>query len=151
MIIAIGSDDAGYSLKEVIKGYLASKDIDIKDFGAVSECDPTLYPETAKNVATAVAEKRYDRGILICGTGIGMCIVANKIGGVRAALCHDTYSAERARKSNDAQIITLGARVIGSELAKKIIDEWLGSDFAGGSSQPKLDMINTIDHETRKN
>ncbi|MCG8515804.1 MAG: ribose 5-phosphate isomerase B, partial [Halanaerobiales bacterium] len=125
MKIAIGADDAALALKDEIIEFLKSKDMCINDLGPRSKEEGMLYPDIAEKVATAVARGQYERGILICGTGIGMSIVANKIGGIRAALCNDVYSAERARKSNDAQIITLGARVIGNELAKKIVEAWL--------------------------
>jgi ribose 5-phosphate isomerase B len=100
-----------------------------------------LYPDVAFAVAEQVANGTFARALLLCGTGIGMAISANKVRGVRAAQCHDTYSAERASKSNDAQIITIGARVVGPELAKAIVDTWLRSDFDGGRSQPKVDLI----------
>ena len=108
------------------------------------------YPDIALNVAERVASGECERGILVCGTGIGMCITANKVPGVRAALCHDTYSAERARKSNDAQVITMGARVIGPELAKAIIDAWLVSEFAGGGSTVKVEKMNRVDEKYRQ-
>jgi ribose 5-phosphate isomerase B len=107
------------------------------------------YPDVAEQAAVAVASGEVDRAILVCGTGIGMSITANKVPGVRAALCHDTYSAERARKSNDAQVITMGARVIGPELAKKIVEVWLESDFAGGNSTRKVEKMNAIDDRYR--
>ena len=99
------------------------------------------YPDIAFQVALAIKEGKYQRGILLCGTGIGMSIVANKVLGIRAAQCYDTYSAQRARKSNNAQIITFGARVTGPELAKAIIEAWLESEFAGGGSAPKVEKI----------
>ncbi len=147
--IAIGCDDAAVNFKEEIIEYIALKGYQCDDFG-VSKDEHTVYPDIALAVAKAIQSGRYERGILICGTGIGMSIVANKVGGVRAALCHDVYSAERARKSNNAQIITMGARVIGIELAKKIIDAWLQSEFEGGRSLPKVERILNIDNEYRK-
>ncbi len=100
-----------------------------------------MYPDIAVEVARAIKAGKHERGILICGTGIGMSISANKVPGIRAAQCHDTYSAERARKSNNAQIISLGARVIGVELAKTIVSAWLESEFDGGNSAPKVERI----------
>lgn len=147
--IAIGCDDAAVNFKEEIKEYIAINGYHCDDFG-VSKDEHTVYPDIALAVAKAIQSGRYERGILICGTGIGMSIVANKVGGVRAALCHDVYSAERARKSNNAQIITMGARVIGIELAKKIVDAWLQSEFEGGRSLPKVERICSIDNEYRK-
>lgn len=144
MAIAIGSDEAAYDLKEAIKAYLLEHNVEVEDMG-VYDTNPVLYPDIALKVATAVADGRYDRGILMCGTGIGMSITANKVPGVRAALCHDVYSARKARTSNNAQIITMGARVIAAELAKTIIDAWLEVDFQGGGSAPKVQRINEID------
>lgn len=144
--IAIGADDAAVELKELIKAHLKGKGLEVVDFSPDQGTQNLLYPDVAFNVATAIKDKTFSRGVLICGTGIGMAISANKVNGIRAAQCHDTYSAERARKSNDAQIITLGARVIGSELAKTIIDAWLDSEFEGGRSQPKVDRIQHYDN-----
>jgi ribose 5-phosphate isomerase B len=107
------------------------------------------YPDVARTVAEAAAAGQDERAILVCGTGIGMAITANKVPGVRAAQAHDVYSAERARKSNDAQVLALGARVIGPELAKSIVDAWLASDFAGGASARKVEKMKRIDAEYR--
>ncbi len=146
MKIAIGCDDAAFDLKEIIKNHLAEKNIEFVDLG-LKQGDDHYYPDIAKDVAVAVSKGEFERGILLCGTGIGVCIVANKVPGIRAALCHDTFSAERARKSNDAQIITMGSRVIGPELAKSILDTWLASEFSDGPSTPKVNRINEIDSE----
>ena len=106
------------------------------------------YAATSERVATGITEGRFDRGILCCGTGIGVCISANKVPGIRAALTHDTYSAERAAKSNNAQIITMGARVIGPELAKAIVDKYLESDFdPQSSSGPNVEAIDALDRK----
>ncbi|NPV52376.1 MAG: ribose 5-phosphate isomerase B [Firmicutes bacterium] len=144
MLIAIGCDDAGFKLKEIIKGYLVESGYEVEDYGCYTE-DPVDYPDIGYAVAEGVASGKHDRGILICGTGIGMAITANKVAGIRAAVCHDVYSAERARKSNDAQIMTLGARVIGPELAKKLVSIWLESEFAGGNSKRKVDKIMQVE------
>lgn len=144
--VSIGSDDAGFALKEQLKAHLAASGIEVVDFGCHGP-DPVDYPDVALALAQDVAANREARGILICGTGIGMAITANKVPGVRAAQAHDTYSAERARKSNDAQILTLGARVIASELAKRIVDAWLASEFEGGNSARKVDKISAYDAE----
>jgi ribose 5-phosphate isomerase B len=138
--IAIGSDEAGFELKATILELLHGKGLETKDFGCYSP-DPVDYPDVAYDLARAVARGEHDRGILICGTGIGMAIAANKVPGVRAAQVHDPFSAERARKSNDAQIMTMGARVIGPELAKSLVDTWLASEFAGGGSARKVAKI----------
>ena len=148
MRIAIGCDEAAYRLKVIIKDYLEEtrSDIEIVDFGA-DEGDIILYPDVAYAVADAVASKKYDRGILFCGTGIGMAISANKVPGIRAAVCHDPFSAERSRKSNNAQIMCMGERVIGVELAKYLVDIWLESEFSGGGSTPKVERINELEVE----
>lgn len=149
MKIALGCDEAGLPLMDVLRAHLAAKGIEIADYG-VHNTDPVDYPDIAVEASEAVASGACERGILVCGTGIGMCITANKVPGVRAALCHDTYSAERARKSNDAQVITMGARVIGTELAKSIIDVWLESEFSGGRSAPKVAKMNAVDERYRQ-
>jgi ribose 5-phosphate isomerase B len=142
--VAIGSDEAGYRLKGLLISLLAEEGQEVVDFGCHSE-DPVDYPDVAFEVAQAVADGRHDRAILICGTGIGMSIAANKVPGVRAAQAHDPYSAERARKSNDAQVLALGARVIGPELAKSIVRAWLQAEFAGGGSTRKVAKIRAAD------
>ncbi len=150
MRLSIGCDDAGIELKNVVVAHLRAAGIVPVDYGVdragAGEQD---YPDVALAVAEGIARGEADRGILICGTGIGMAITANKVPGIRAAQAHDTYSAERARKSNDAQIVALGARVIGPELAKSIVDAWLASDFAGGGSTAKVEKMNRIDAEYR--
>ena len=146
MTIGLGCDEAAFELKEVVKAYLKELGRDVQDYG-VHDTDPVLYPDIAATVAKAVADQSHDRAILICGTGIGMSITANKVPGVRAAQAHDTYSAERARKSNDAQILCMGARVVGPELAKSIVKAWLDSEFQGGGSTAKVERIK--DYERR--
>lgn len=147
--VAVGSDEAGYRLKGVLIDLLKEEGFEVADFGCHSE-DPVDYPDVAFEVAGAVARGEHDRGILICGTGIGMSIAANKVRGVRAAQAHDPYSAERARKSNDAQILALGARVIGPELAKSIVRAWLKAEFAGGGSTRKVAKIRAADEASRQ-
>lgn len=147
MKIGIGSDDAGFELKNIIDTYVQELGHTVIDFGPLTT-DPTDYPDVALAVASAVQDESIERGILICGTGIGMCITANKVSGVWAALAHDTYSAERARKSNNAQVITLGARVVGPELAKSIIKTFLESDFQGGNSTRKVAKIASYEGRT---
>lgn len=146
MKLAIGCDEAAYKLKVAIKEHLRSKhqEIEVEDFGADAGA-VALYPDIAYTVANAVAEGEFDRGILVCGTGIGMAICANKVPGIRAAVCHDPFSTERSRKSNDAQIMCMGERVIGVELAKYLVDIWLDSDFAGGGSAPKVERISELE------
>jgi ribose 5-phosphate isomerase B len=140
MKIAIGSDEAGYELKELVRKYLLDLNHEVEDFGTFDD-RPVLYPDIAFAVAEQVAAGRFQRAILMCGTGIGMSICANKVPGVRAAQAHDTYSAERARKSNDAQVLAIGARVVGPELAKSIVKAWLESEFEPARSGPKVERI----------
>jgi ribose 5-phosphate isomerase B len=147
MKLAIGCDEAACDLKEVLKKHLLEQGHDVTDFGT-HDAKPVLYPDVAFAVAEKVAQGEFPRAVLLCGTGIGMAISANKVPGIRAAQCHDTYSAERASRSNDAQIITLGARVIGPELAKSIVDAFLRSTFDGGRSVPKVERI--VEYEARK-
>ena len=146
MKIAIGSDHLGLELKNIIRNFLKEKEIEFKDFGTMSK-EPIDYPDIAKKVAKAVAKGDCQRGILICGTGIGMAIAANKVEGIRAAVCHDLYSAERSRKSNNAQIMAIGALIIGPELAKKLVEVWLNSEFQGGRSERKVKKIMEIETE----
>jgi len=149
MNIVIGSDHNGLALKNVLREYVEAQGHTCDDLGTYSH-DAVDYPDIALKVAEDIAAGKHERGILICGTGIGMAIVANKVPGVRAAQVHDVYQAERARKSNDAQIITMGAQVIGAELAKLLIDTWLRSEFAGGRSAPKVAKIKAIDERFRR-
>lgn len=139
--IAIGADDAATELKNLLVSWLRQKDYVVVDYSRDEREENSIYPDIAYRVAHAIREGRHQRGVLLCGTGIGMSIMANKVRGIRAAQCHDTYSAQRARKSNDAQIITLGARVIGPELAKSIVDVWLDAEFEAGRSAPKVGRI----------
>lgn len=141
MKLAIGCDEAAYDLKQTLKAWLEEAGHQVADYGT-HDAKPVLYPDVAIAVAEDVAKGQHERALLLCGTGIGMAISANKVKGIRAAQCHDTYSAERASRSNDAQIITIGARVVGPELAKSIVAAWLNSTFDGGRSQPKVDRIN---------
>lgn len=149
MKIAIGSDNAAFELKQILTKHMTELGHEVQDFGIATPDDPTNYPDVAEKVALAVKDG-CDRGVLVCGTGIGMAIVANKVPGVCAALCHDTFSAERSIKSNNAQVITMGARVIGPELAKKIITTWLESVFVPGPSSPKIQMVADVDAKYRK-
>lgn len=149
MKVVIGSDDAGYPLKENIKEYLTEIGVEYEDVGAHST-EPVDYPDIAYKVTKEIKAGKYKRGILICGTGIGMAIAANKIPGIYAAVCHDIYSAERARKSNDSNVMTVGAKVIGPELARKMVSMWLSSEFAGGRSARKVSKIKRMEEEVLK-
>lgn len=147
MKIAIDCDDAAIELKEIVFQHILSKGIDIEDLKHTRP-DPAMYPEIGYHLAKKIQSKEFDRGILFCGTGLGMAMVANKVEGVFAGTCHDAYSAERLKKSNNAQIITMGARVVGPELAKTIIDAWLASEFAGGGSTPKVKQMRDIEKQS---
>jgi ribose 5-phosphate isomerase B len=144
--IAVGADEAGAPLKERLADYMREHGYEVKDYGNGTEQD---YPDVAAEVAEAVARGEHDRALLVCGTGLGMAITANKIHGVRAVTAHDSYSAERARKSNDAQVITMGARVIAPEAAEKVLEHWLASEFEGGRSKPKVDKMKEVDARYR--
>ena len=129
-IVAIGADNAGADLKNALKQQLeADPRVDVVDFGVPDAADQTAYPHVGLEVAEAVARGEARRGLLVCGTGIGMAITANKVPGIRATVAHDSYSVERSVLSNDCQILTLGARVVGPELAKRLVNEWLGYEF----------------------
>ena len=142
MKIVLGADSAGKPLLDVIHAHLKSRsDLQVTDLSQSG-----YYADLSKAVADTIIAGEHERGILCCGTGIGVCISANKVPGIRAALTHDTYSAERAAKSNNAQIITMGARVIGPELAKAIVDTWLASEFdPNGSSAENVKAIDRLD------
>jgi ribose 5-phosphate isomerase B len=150
MKILLGCDRLGYELKEDVKTYLEELNHTVIDIGVNSSDQPDLYPDIANALAKRIAEGETDRGILICGTGIGMVMVANKVPGVRAACVHDPYSAERARKSNDAQIITFGAQVVGATLVRVLLDHWLTSEYERGRSVPKVNRIKEIDDQYRR-
>jgi ribose 5-phosphate isomerase B len=145
MEIVIGSDHFGYVLKEHLCAELIGLGHTPVDVGCTSVSDEVDYPDVAAVVAQRIAAGEFDRGVLVCGTGIGMAIAANKILGVRAACCHDTYSAERARKSNDAQVLCLGSQIIGPALARDVLVRWLESEFGGGRSTRKVAKIEKLD------
>ncbi len=141
MDIIIGSDHAGFDLKERIKVFLFEKNkFSVKDIGAFNH-DPIDYPIIAHEVAKNVSEKKFSRGILICGSGIGMSIVANKHRNVRAALCHNLYTVKLSRKHNDANILALGGRVLGVGLALEMVDLFLHTELEGGRHKRRLDKI----------
>ena len=142
MKIAIAADSAGKPLLDVIAKHLATHaKVEVADLSQAG-----FYADLSKAVAESILRGEHERGILVCGTGIGVSISANKVPGIRAALTHDTYSAERAAKSNNAQIITMGARVIGPELAKAIVDKWIESEFdPQGASAENVDAIDRLD------
>jgi len=146
--IVMGADHFGMPLKNAIRDYLIKKGYQIVDMG-VNEETPVDYPDVGARLATEVGAGCYERGILVCGTGAGMAIVANKVPGVRAVCVQDPYTAERAVASNNAQIITCGAQITGAAVAEKLIDIWLGSEFQGGRSAPKVAKIDSLDEKYR--
>lgn len=148
MLVALASDHAGYRLKEDIKGLLAEMGVQFRDFGAFSP-EAVDYPDLARQVAEGVARGEFDRGILFCATGIGMAIVANKVPGVRAALCHDLFTARASREHNDSNVLALGERVTGWGVAREIVRAWLETPFAGGRHARRVLKIEELDHEYR--
>lgn len=140
MRIAIGCDHRGLNLKREIIDLLSQLGHSYEDFGCY-DTGSVDYPDIGGRVAQAVAEGRFDHGILVCSTGIGMSMVANKVPGVRAALCHDTFSARRSREHNDANVLCLGERVIGEGLAKEIVQAYLGAEFEGGRHAQRLEKV----------
>ncbi len=146
MEISIGCDHAGFDLKEKVKRLLEETSHEVSDEGAFSE-ESVDYPDFAARVARAVSEGTVERGILICGTGIGMSIVANKFEGVRAALCHNLETAQMSRLHNDSNVLALGSRVLEPEVALNIVREWLQTDFDGGRHQRRLDKIKGLENK----
>lgn len=153
MSFLIGCDNAAVELKEIVKQYLVGLGYEVEDVGCGDASDDTYYPIIAKRVCTTIIESDYQKkGILLCGTGLGMCMTANKFPGIRAGVCHDSFSAERLALSNDGNVLCLGARVIGSELAKKIVGEWAALHFQPNASVPKVNAIREIERDNfRKN
>lgn len=149
MKIALGSDHGGFKLKNEIISYLKENGYEIKDFGTYTteSCD---YPEYAEKVAEVVSNKEFDFGILVCGTGIGISMSANKVPGIRAALCSDTFSAHATREHNNANILALGERVVGPGLAIDIVKTFLNSEFEGGRHQNRIDKISEIEKKYNK-
>jgi len=142
--IALGADHAGYQVKDRIKELLQKKGFEVLDFGTHSD-ESVDYPDFAKLVAQSVANAESDRGILVCGTGLGMAIAANKTQGIRAATCNDTYTARMAAEHTDANVLCVGARVVDADHAVAIVEEWLKGKFGGGRHQRRLDKINELE------
>lgn len=152
MKLAIAGDSAGEGLAKVLADYLGDKH-EVSEISHTDQGPDAFYANLSDRVASQVMDGTYDRAILVCGTGIGVCIAANKVPGIRAALTHDTYSAERAALSNNAQIITMGARVIGAEVAKTIADTWLAQTMnfdKAGKSAGNVDAIDAVDAKYNK-
>lgn len=146
MKIGIGNDHVALEMKHEIKAYLQQKGHQVTDYGTASpeRCD---YPVYGEMVAKAVASGEVDRGILICGTGVGISLAANKVRGIRAVVCSEPYSAGLSRQHNDTNILAFGARVVGIELAKMIVDVWLSAEFEGGRHGRRVDMIREIEEK----
>lgn len=149
MRVAIDSDDAGTELKKILTEHLRSLGVEVEDLNLLGS-KKVDYPDVGYNLARRIAAKEFDRGVLICGTGLGMAMIANKVEGVYAGVCHDVYSAERLRKSNDAQVLTMGARVVGPELARVIATAWVRSEFEPGRSGPKVARMRELEELDRK-
>ena len=147
--IVVGADHYGLPLKDVVRDYLQELGYTVDDLGVNTDA-PVDYPDVGAKVAETVGKGDYARGVLVCGTGAGMAIVANKVPGVRAVCVTDPYTAERAVASNNAQIITLGAQITGPAVAKKLVDIWLESEFQGGRSAPKVEKMEKLDERYRK-
>lgn len=146
MKIVIGCDEAAYQLKESIKKNLENGGYEVLDVGVYNE-DPSMYPDTAKKLCDKIVDHTCERGILLCGTGIGMAITANKIPGIRAAVAHDIFSLERMILSNDCQVLCMGARVIAPQSAQMLVNHWLELHFAGGPSAKKVERIMEIESQ----
>ena len=145
-MLAIASDHGGFALKQEIMIHLKDIGVEFEDLGTYSE-ESVDYPVYAHKLGKAVAAGEYERGILICGTGIGISMAANKIDGIRCALCSDCYSAEMCRRHNNANVLAMGGRTLGAELAKKIVDTYLGTEFEGGRHERRVNMIMALETE----
>ncbi|MDR1389802.1 MAG: ribose 5-phosphate isomerase B [Treponema sp.] len=149
--IVIGCDNAAVPMKDMLIKFLEGRGVTVENVGCDSAEDPVFYPVIAKRACGRIADSGYEkRGILVCGTGIGMCMTANKFKGIRAAVCHDNFSAERSVLSNNGNVLCMGERVIGHELAKKIAGEWITLEFKEGPSSPKVQAIANIENENMK-
>ncbi len=143
-MLAIGSDHGGFELKEHIIEHLKEQGVEVKDFGTYDE-NSIDYPDVAEKVCSAVTTGECENGILVCGTGIGMSMAANKVKGIRAALCTDVYSAKMTKQHNNANVICLGGRVTGRELAFMIVDTWLNEEFLGGRHANRIEKIHNLE------
>lgn len=150
MKIALGCDHGGYNLKEAIKKYLEEKNVEYEDFGTYT-IESVDYPAYGQKVAEAVASNSCDRGIVCCGTGIGISLAANKVEGIRCAVVSDTFSAKMSREHNNANVLSLGERVIGQGLALEIVETWLNTEFAGGRHERRVNLIHDIEKKYNKN
>jgi len=149
-MIAIGSDHAGYSLKVEIVKYLKENGYEVKDYGTHDGDNSVDYPDFGLAVAEAVKNGECEKGIIVCGTGIGISISANKVSGIRAAVCTDSYMAKMSREHNDANVLALGSRVVGVGLALDIVETWLKSEFVGGRHKIRVDKIGEVEKKYLK-
>lgn len=149
-MIAIASDHGGYDLKIEIMKYLTSQKLEFNDFGSCDGKSSVDYPDYGKTVAEAVSSGDFEKGIIICGTGIGISITANKVTGIRAALCTDSYMAKMSREHNDTNILALGGRVVGIGLALDIVETWLNTSFSGGRHKIRVDKISAVEEKYMK-
>lgn len=149
MNIAVGSDEAGFALKEQVKTFLEGRGHVVVDVGCYSE-EPVLYPDIAERACLKISEGSCERGVLCCGTGIGMAITANKVVGIRAAVGHDVYSVERSVLSNDCQVVTFGSRVVSYQYVTRLLDRWLGCSFVDGPSTQKVEGIMRVEQRRMK-
>lgn len=150
MIIGLGCDHGGYILKEEIKKHLQSKGIKTVDYGTNNSTQSVDYPIYGQKVAEAVISNEVEKGIIVCGTGIGISLAANKVPGIRCAVVSDTFSAKMSRAHNDANMLSLGERVLGRGLALEIVDTWISTDFEGDRHSKRLNMINDIEKKYNK-
>ena len=148
MVVALGADHAGWELKESLKAWLIDQGHQVLDFGTHSP-DSVDYPDYAAQVGESVAVGKVDRGVLVCGTGIGMAITANKVPGVRAAVCGDTFTARMSREHNDVNVLCLGARLTGRDLGREILEIWLDSTFAGDRHARRVGKITAMEQRLR--
>lgn len=144
MKIGIGNDHTAFDLKNIIKTHLEGQGYEVVDYGSYSS-ERCNYPEFGERVARAIVAGEVELGVLICGTGVGISLAANKVKGIRAAVCSEPYTAQMVRRHNNAQIIAFGARVVGDEMAKMIVDEFLNAKFEGGRHQTRVDMIMAVE------
>lgn len=149
MKIALGADHAGFELKDKIKQHLSEQGIEVQDEGT-NTADSVDYPDFARKVAETVADQRATLGVLVCGTGIGMAISANKVPGIRAANCDTVFEAQMSREHNDANVLALGARILKPEAAMEIVDSWIKTNFAGGRHQRRVEKIHEIEEQEVK-
>ncbi len=150
MLIAIASDHAGIRLKKIVKEFLDEKSMKYEDYGTDS-AESVDYPDFAEKISREILRGNIERGILICGTGIGMSIVANKFPGIRAALCNDLFTAKMSRMHNDANVLVIGGRIVGDDLAKEIVKVWFDTKFEGGRHLRRLEKIKNIEERCGKN